>query len=361
MYLNLAKKETVWRTTHPCRKVRCLLLQRLGLSVLIGAAALLVPLSLSAEPLRSHNLHPLYAPFIQLQPMSALISSPRTTELSLLHSYGNNFFLDTEDGGNSEITADLDSEAAYTSIHAQYGLTERLELNLNLTAISHFPGIMDGFLQWYHGVFGFPNADRELRPDYRLSFYLENSKGVIIDEYTPLIALSALQIEARMQLYRGTNIDAAVGTAVKLPILLTRHPLNSGGFDGAVRFFAGYRLAPLEFEASIGSAYLSKPAFVRESEFSRIIFPFFFSTEWQLQPRVSALVTINGTSSPFKTGYRRADNFSAVANFGGSFIIDSQNSIQLSMSQEFLTFAATDVAVHFRWTHTVDRSAKSGR
>lgn len=71
----------------------------------------------------------------------------------------------------------------------------------------------------------------------------------------------------------------------------------SGGFDGAVRFFVGYRLAPLEFEASIGSAYVSRPDFLRESEFTHIIFPFFFSTEWKLHPRISALVTISGTSS----------------------------------------------------------------
>jgi len=331
-------------------------IQRIGLSVLLGAAALLAPLSLPAEPLRSHNLHPLYTPFIQLQPMDAAIRATGTREFSFLQSYGNNFFLDTEEGGDSEITTDLDSEAAYASISAQYGLSEGLELNLSLTAVSHFPGIMDGFLQWYHGAFGFPNADRELRPDYRLSFYLENSKGVIIDEYAPLMALTALQVEARMQLYRGTNLDTALGTAVKLPIKLTRHPLNSGGFDGAVRFFAGYRLPPLEFAASIGSAYVSRPDFLRESEFSHLIFPFFFSTEWELQPHISALVTISGTSSPFKTGYRRADNFSAVANLGGGFSIDSQNHLQLSLSQEFFTFAATDVAIHFEWTHTVESS-----
>src|SRR6056297_3524018 len=328
------------------------IIKRFGPSILIGAAALLGPLSLPAEPLRSHNLHPLYTPFIQLQPLSAEIRPTSTTELSFLQSYGNNFFLDTQEGGNSEITADLDSEAAYSSIFAQYGLTERIELNLTLTAVSHFPGVMDEFLQWYHGIFGLPNADRELRPDYRLSFYLENSKGVLIDEYAPLMALTALQVEARMQLYRGTNLDTALGTAVKLPIKLTRHPLNSGGFDGAVRFFAGYRLPPLEFAASIGSAYVSRPDFLRESEFSHLIFPFFFSTEWELQPRIAALVTISGTSSPFKTGYRRADNFSAVANFGGSFFIDPQNRIQLSLSQEFFTFAATDVALNFEWTHT---------
>lgn len=328
---------------------------RIVFCVLLGAAALLAPFSLPAEPLRSHNLHPLYAPFIQLQPMSPVLQTARNGELSFLQSYGNNFFLDTEEGGNSEITADLDSEAAYTSIRAQYGLTEKLELNTTLTAISHFPGIMDGFLQWYHGLFGFPNADRQLRPDDRLSFYLKNSQGVVIDEDTPLLALSALQFETRMQLYRGANIDSAIGTAVKLPIQLNRHPLNSGGFDGAVRFFAGYRLPPLEFAASIGSAYLSRPAFLRDTEFSHIIFPFSFSAEWALQPHISALVTMSGTSSPFKTGYKRADNFSAVATFGGSFIIDPQNRIRLSMSQEFFTFAATDVAVHFEWTHTVNK------
>lgn len=304
-----------------------------------------------AEPLHVHNLHPLYAPFIQFQARSAAIRPPHSIELTFLQSYGNNFFLDTAEGGDSAIVAELDSEAAYTTIAARCGLSPRIEVNLGVLALSHFPGVFDGFLQWYHGLFGFPNADRELRPDYQVQFYLENRDGVILESRSPLFTPAALQIEPRLLLYSGPRTDVSVGPVFKVPMRLTDHPLNSGGLDAALRFYFDYALPPVNFTASLGAAYLSRPDYIPRSAFVPLIFPFFLSTEWAWRPNIAAIVTITGTTSPFQTGYERADNFNSIINFGGRFDVGAADSLQISMSQEFLTFAATDVALHFEWAH----------
>ena len=321
---------------------------------LLLLGSLLLPAAAGADPLHSHNLHPLYAPLIQFQARSAAIRPPNSLELTFLQSYGNNFFLDTAEGGDSDIVAELDSEAASATIAAQWGLVPQIELNVSVTAAAHFPGVLDGFLQWYHGLFGFPNADRELRPDSQLYFYLENSSEVILDERRSLFTLSALQIEPRWLLYSESDTRLSVGTPLKLPLRLTEHPLGNGGVDAALRFYFDYDLPPVYFSASLGAAYLSRPAYLPANTFAPLVFPFFLSSEWALRPNNSALLTVSGTTSPFRTGYKRADKFSSTLNFGGRFSLGAADTLQLSMSQEFITFAATDVSLHFEWAHTLE-------
>ncbi len=314
------------------------------------------PVSIHAEPLNSHNLHPLYAAFAQFQPRSAALQKPESARLYLIQSYGNNFFLDTEDGGNPEITAELDSEGAYTTLGVRYGFGNRIDASAAVLLTSHFPGIMDGFLQWYHGLFGFPNADRELRPDYDLQFYLENSDRVILNEDDPLLKISALQVEPRLLLFKGERIPLSLsaGSLIKIPLNRASHDLLSGGIDIALRLYADYAVSHFSFNASVGAAYLSTPGILLESEFIHIVLPFSLTIDWQFHPTLAFIGTINGTTSPYKTGYIRADRFNSTFTFGSRFVLSPDSSLEISMSQEFLTFAATDVALNLVFSKLVE-------
>ncbi len=309
---------------------------------------LLPPAVLSAEPLKSHNMHPLYTALAQFQPRKAAIQTPHSAGLYLIQSYGNNFFLDTETGGDRDIVADLDSEAAYTSLGVRYGFGTRIDAYAVVLVTSHFPGVLDGFLQWYHGLFGFPNADRDLRPDYALNFYLKNRDRVILNEDDVLLTLSALQIEPRFLLYKSSRIPLIIsaGSLIKIPVNISSHDLLSGGVDAALRIYSDFDIHRFSFHASAGAAYLSTPGFARAAEFRNFVVPFFFSAEWQLLHDLFLVGTINGMTSPFETGYIRADTFSSTLTFGTRIEIGPQSAMEVSMSQEFLTFAATDVALN---------------
>ncbi len=324
--------------------------------ILITLLLFSYPGAMPAEPLSSHNLHPLYATFAQFQPRSAALQKPESARLYLIQSYGNNFFLDTEAGGNPEITAELDSEAAYSTLGVRYGFGKRIDASAALHLATHFPGVLDGFLQWYHGLFGFPNADRELRPDYSLRFYLENSDRVILNEEDPLLSISALQIEPRFRLFQdeGIPLDISAGSLIKIPLTKASHDLLSGGFDAALRLFADYAVSRFSFNASVGAAYLSTPGILRESEFTHFVIPFSFTIEWQPRPAIAVIGTINGSTSPYQTGYIRADKFSSTFTLGSRFDLSPGSSLEVSMSQEFLTFAATDVALNIALSKLIE-------
>ncbi|MGC9312014.1 MAG: DUF3187 family protein [Sediminispirochaetaceae bacterium] len=306
------------------------------------------------EPLQSFNLHPVYMPFMQVLPMSPRLQTGGRMQLSVLGSYGNNFFLDPVDGGSSQVDADLDSEAFCTGILLTAGFGNRFEINAMVYGSYHYGGFLDSVIEGYHGVFGFPNAGRELRDRGRTRFFLENSGGTVLDEDGSL-GSAALTVEPRYQLrkeavWMGGVWDLAAGFPVKLPLTLGRHGLDGTGIDAGVRLFAGCALRRFNVAGAIGLMYLSMPEFAGDDHFSPVVVPFFFSAGWQAGRRLVLLSTVQGSTSPFSLDYDRTDRFTAVVNVGARIRCGSQGSVQLSFSEEFFTFAATDIGFNIGWS-----------
>jgi len=306
------------------------------------------------EPLKAFNLHPLYIPFIQLLPQPAATLSSGGFGISILESYGNNFFIDPEDGGSSDVDADLDSEASYTGISFKYGLTPRIELDALLYSIYHFGGIMDPLISSYHGLFGFPNGGRELRDEGLLRFYLKNKTGTVLDEDDKVTAYTAGSFELRYAVLKhihaaGGNWDLSGGMILKFPITRSDYPIEDGGLDGGLRIYAGYCRNRILLAGSTGFILLSSPEYLSEEFFIPWIIPFDLSAVYPCTDRLDLQLTIQGSTSPFDLGYYRTDRFTAVINIGASVHTDGYGDFAFSFTEEFFTFAATDIGLHFGW------------
>ncbi|MDY7027587.1 MAG: hypothetical protein SVR04_04745 [Spirochaetota bacterium] len=144
--------------------------------------------------------------------------------------------------------------------------------------------------------------------------------------------------------------DLAAGLPVKLPLTLGRHDLNGTGIDAGARLFAGCALGRFNISGAIGLIYLSRPQFAADDRFSPVAVPFFFSAGWQAGSRLVLLCTVQGSTSPFSLDYDRTDRYTAVVNVGARIRCGSKGSIQLSFSEEFFTFAATDIGFNIGWS-----------
>jgi len=316
------------------------------------------PDHLRTEPLQAFNLHPVYMPCMQLLPMSPRLQPGGIVQWSVLASYGNNFFLDPVDGGSSLVDADLDSEALSTGIQLKWGIGNRFEFDAMLYGSVHYGGFLDSPIEGYHRLFGFPNAGRELRGQGRTCFFLENNGGIVLDEEGSR-GSAALSVEPRYQLrknavWMGGTWDLAAGLPVKLPLTIKKHDLDGTGIDAGVRLFAGYALRRVSLSASIGLIYLSRPEFTADDQFSPVAVPFFFSAGWQAGSRLVLLCTVQGTTSPFSLDYDRTDRFTAVVNVGARIRYGSKGALQMSFSEEFLTFASTDIGFNVGWSTLID-------
>jgi len=320
-----------------------------------------------AGPLLSHNTHPFYTSLPQWLPREADLSAPGAATFTLLQSYANNYFYFPSDVKDSAIVAHIDGEAWYTTLAGSIGVAEGLEFNLAFRTALHYGGIFDPFISGYHHIFGFPNGGREEKPPNRLRFYLENDSAVLMDSSAPFFELTALQAEVRGRLYsfpRGRSREVRSrltgGAMVKLPLASTSHPLSGSGADAAVRLYYSLRYRAFDLHASTGAALLSKPRFLDAEHFVPLTLPYSLSLHWAASRRWNLGLTVSGTTSPFSTGYERVDRHSSTVTFGSELSLGEGNRLQFSMSQEFITFAASDVAVNIVWRRGFPLS-KNGR
>ena len=307
------------------------------------------------EPLQAFNMHPLYASFIQTLPLSPRVLPAGMIKISLLESYGNNFFLDPENGGSSSVDADLDSEVSYTGFLLQWGAGRRLELDTMIITAFHYGGFLDPLIGGFHALFGFPNAGRELRGDNLTSFYLRNDSGIVLDVDGGVLGTAACVFESRYSFLEkimksGSVWDISAGAFVKIPVSASEHPLGDAGIDGGLRFCGGYSRGRYSFSGSAGIIFLSTPDYLEDSGFFPIIFPFHASAAWMLNERITLQCTMQGSTSPFDLGYQRTDNFTAILNSGIRVKMGTGNSLQISFSEEFFNFAATDIGFNIGWS-----------
>lgn len=302
-------------------------------------------------PIVSQNLHPMYAPFVQLPARSARTVGQNSIATFIHESYGNNYFFhldaDDDDGGDTLIS-ELDTEASYTTLGLTWGIHPRAEVNGSLLFVSHFDGVFDPAIEAYHDLLGLPNAGRGKRPQNEFSLYFKNDSGELLDEEGPIMDITALNIEPRVNLVESEDerFLLTVGSTVKLSLSSPAVTATNSGADVALRAFAEYRWPRADLSASTGVAYLSQPDYIPDASFRPWIIPFTASFEWMLSDGFSLGTTISGNTSPFDLGYDRTDRFTATATMGGIFALGEQTQLQIATSQEFFTFAATDVAVH---------------
>ena len=321
-------------------------------AVLAAAAAAQQPAENGARspqgPLSAHNLHPLYTPFIQLQPHRAETVGVNAICVFVYQSYGNNYFFDPADGGEDDVFVVLDSEASYTTMGITWGIHDRAEVNASIQAVSHYPGFLDSSLEAYHDFFGFPNAARSSRPQNDIRFYFETADGIVLDESDPVIDITALTLEPRLELFEGDDgaFMLGLGAALKLPLAAPSIVLTAGGTDIALRAFADYTWPTASLSVTSGVGYLSQPPYIPEDRFVPWILPFSASFEWMATDTLSVITTVSGNTSPFRLGYDRSDRFTAIATMGGAIALNERLRLHAGLSEEFFTFAATDVAVH---------------
>ncbi|POR05616.1 hypothetical protein AU468_00105 [Alkalispirochaeta sphaeroplastigenens] len=316
-------------------------------------------------PLVGRNMHPL---FLALPPLparrSALLAAGESEISSAVH-WGNNFTMEELQSDRTTVNLELDSEALYSGIAWARGLPGRREVHLGFDISWHFGGAMDPHISNFHHFFGFPDGSREIRSHYQCRMVVFQEDERILDERGPLHPLLHLSGEIRQSLVShrplGTGVahlSLGIVGAQPLPVGEREHPLSSNRPSGAIRLYGGYQRGLWTTEFSTGVAAVSRPAYLTSSQFHPFIVPFDATLGRILGQRASLVVTVSGSTSPFRLGYDRTDRHSATVNVGTRLTLSERDVLQLSFTEEFFTFAATDIGFHLGWNRRLPAARK---
>ena len=183
----------------------------------------------------------------------------------------------------------IDGESYKFNFTLRYGLSDRWEVGIDLPFTRHEPGHLDPFIEGFHEIFGFSQANRENRARNRLDYsYSSVENKLRLDKAEN--DLGDVRLNLGYTVYQNNNRVWSLRGGLKLP---TGNPKKFTGSD-AIDVFAGlyfsdevfFGVESLSFHCNIGAIALGNGEFIRSE--TKNLAAFGSSTlAWKLSPRFS--------------------------------------------------------------------------
>jgi len=325
--------------------------------LIIPCIASALPQDMIAPPVL-FNLHPLYTAGAQPLCNPAQTAGEGKVFLKAAISYGNNYIVEGLQDDDTTIDLELDSEGVAADLSARIGLNSRSEFIVGLQASGQYGGFLDPIINGFHNLFGFPNGGRELRDPNETSFIVYQDHQTILETDDNLGSLY-MTLEPRLLLFQDKRVGKffttmSLGLWSALPLFVPDHPLAASkkeSFKAGIRCYLAVETGPYFLQASGSLAGTSTPRFLDSEDLDDLQVLFDFTIGRYFGEEVSAKFSVSGTTSPFHLGYERTDTFSAVFLLGGCLRTSPRDTLDFGFSEEFFTFAATDIGFHISWSH----------
>lgn len=323
---------------------------------------LLLPLLLASVQLPAFDTHPLYLASFRPRVKPAELLDPGELRIAFDQVLANNFIVEELQGDGTTISLELDSEVSATSLSLACAPSTKVELNLELRAAFQYGGFTDPLIEGFHSLFGFPNGSRDIREQNRTAFIIYRDGERILDSAGAVPLSLHLSAEPRFALPAlpvggGGLLSAAVGLWGAAPLTPSVHPLHhSGGWEalhGGIRLYLGMEAGRFTGAAVLGGWRAAKPAFLDPELFSPLQAEFALSAAWRAGRSLSLSALISGTGSPFELDYERTDRFGAVIELGGTVRAGTHDTVTFSFTEEFFSFAVSDIAFRLRWIREI--------
>ncbi|HNP36647.1 MAG TPA: DUF3187 family protein [Woeseiaceae bacterium] len=297
-------------------------------------------------PLRNQN------PFLQvfgLPPIqTALLTADGQTRYQLSFDLVNH--ADAANNGSAELR--LDGESYFLGFSLRHGLSQRLELGIDLPVVAHADGILDNFIESWHDVFGMSNSKRR-GPANELGFLYAEDGNVLYQQYEPTTGLGDLQLSAALLLNEpGTNRWPAISlrTSIKLPTGDDKDLHGSGATDLALGLYAtdSYTLwhRPIYVSGFVGVLALGDGKVLPDIQKSAVAYGGLLSN-WQISTNLAAIVQLAIQSSYYDTALKEIGSESVQFAVGGEYRLPG-NRLLLSFGivEDLFSNTTPDFAVH---------------
>lgn len=126
-----------------------------------------------------------------------------------------------------------DGETTQYNLRVRYGVSDKLELGIDVPYINHAGGYLDSIIRRFHKMVGFPN-DRQEQFDKNQIHYRVNEDGTLFEMQERKGGLGDIRVSAAIPLFERTchsQRHLALRSLLKLPSGDPEYLLGSGGTD----------------------------------------------------------------------------------------------------------------------------------
>ncbi len=252
----------------------------------------------------------------------------------------------------------LDGETTRLQLSWRRGMSERLEIGVDLPYVWHESGGLDSLVQNWHDLFGFPGGFRGSRPDDKIEFLYEDPQGTVIDFTRNVNGLGDARLLAGWRLSSGETYDLALRASVKLPTGDSSDLLGSGGTDvslglagdhdalfGVAGFSGFYRL---------NAVLVGEPDRLSDRH-NDALGHASIGLGYRLGDRVELRAQASVRSAAYDSGIEVLGDPSGTATFGGNIRLGRDYVLMLAVSEDIKVRSAPDVTFRLALRYLPER------
>ncbi len=310
-------------------------LAALLLSVGTAAAAEL------AGPLQVRNQFPIF--IAADQPYLEPAAPADSFSLSLSHS---SVFVMAD---SSAWSAHLDIELTELNVRYRRTVPGGIELGVDLPFLRATAGFLDRPLAWYHRAFGFPDYNRDTRPDNAFLYEVRRNGMPVVMGDNDKAGIGDLRVVVKKQLLADDLVVSVMGS-VELPTGDAKVGYGNGSVDAGMSLLMDKRLGQdAAWYANLGAVF---PGDLKGYQTIGLRNFGYAGTGMEVLawPSLSLIGQVSVQTSPYpRTDISKIDRTAMLLVLGGRYYAARGRSVELSLTEDLNTSGAPDFILNLTW------------
>lgn len=311
---------------------------------------------LAITPFYTSNQSPLIQIYGLPSAESALVQSSGHTWSLLALDVANNFA--SHHNSREEIT--LDGESARVTVALRHGISDRLEIGMDIPLMDYNGGIFDGFIEEWHSFFGLPKGKRADAPHDRLLFSYEKDGRQRLRLEESKIGIGDIRLSGGWQLYQSGSsnpLAVALRASLKLPTGSSAKLHGSGSTDLALWLTGSDdHLLPgswghLTLFLAGGGMAMTEGKVLKDQQRNLVGFGN-LGFGWSPAKWIALKAQLS-SHTPFYQGSDLSElgDFAIELLIGGTCAFTSRTALDIAVSEDLSVATSPDVALHLGLSH----------
>jgi len=245
----------------------------------------------------------------------------------------------------------LDYESLHVALAAAYGLSDTFQVEVGVEDRSVFGGVMDGFIEGFHDLFGIDQSGRDLWPRDQLAIRLDTPglPRVVLDAANGGTFVRDLLLTVQHNVTCGTESWPALSWSVTGRYALKADLQEGDSFDVGASLAVSRRFGDVYSYLVLGYAWYGDDSAIG-LELANTQATALAAVEWRFRPRSSLVIqwlwsqAATEVLSPF-------DESSNEVTLGWKWEVVPSGVLEVGLIENVITFDnSPDFGVHAAWT-----------
>lgn len=248
----------------------------------------------------------------------------------------------------------LDGESYIATLGMRYGLSDTLQLGIDLPWVWHSEGFMDGFISDWHNFFGLPNGDRDELQNDQLNYlyYRDGKEHLNLQDETN--GFGDLRLQLAWQ-FKATDQSAfTLQTQLKAPTGNANKLTGSEAWDLSLALSA-QRDFPLgkgqgALWGGFGVSWLGDGE-VLEDEVEDYAASGWMGAGWVPLNWLALKLQIDSHTALYDSNLTELGDPAVILTMGGTLALGEKTLLDIGVGEDLNVNASPDVTFHFQLAH----------